>query len=260
MRWGYHSCHKYPLDLQGAWCSSLVGRAGGAGRSHLVLNFSVRARASRSPAAEMSCRGWLVQFNNGQWSGLVLIFLRVRTFLSTLVWAVCYFQTWKSNISRKDWGSGKPGLVICGVDEFGHGTSGCGSHRACVCQASVQFPVHDLKGGCSIASPISLSSFLPFQKPQSSASGHVSWSGFSPRFPGGSPEGPELGYLTAPNGESRAPVSPGSQSCVAFPQSPCWCESGFNGLGSGGKTKSLSLPQLSRKLEEAFKWETHGCL
>lgn len=81
-----------------------------------------------------------------------------------------------------------------------------------------------------------------------------------PSCPWGSPEGPELGYLTAPNGESRAPVSPSSQSCMAFPQSLCWCESGFSGSGSGGKTKSLSLPQLSRKLEEAFKWETHGCL
>lgn len=180
--------------------------------------------------------------------------------ISTLVWAVCYSYSWKGNKCRKDWGSGKPELVICGVDEFGYGTSGCGSHRTCVCQAWLQLPVRDLKGGCSIASPISLISFPTFQNPQSSASGHVSQWGSSPGVPGGSPEGPELGYLTAPNGESRAPVSPCSQSCAASPQSLCWCESSFSGSGSGGKTKSLSLPQLSRKLEEAFKWETHGCL
>lgn len=146
-----------------------------------------------------------------------------------------------------------PGLAVCAMDGFGHGMSGCGSPRTCVCQAWVHFPVHDLKGGCSIAIPISLSTFPPVQNPQSSASGHVSQSGFSPPFPHGSPEGPELSYLTAPNGESRAPVSPGSQSCTAFPQSLCWCQRSFSGSGSGGKTKSLSLPQLSRKLEEAFK-------
>lgn len=77
----------------------------------------------------------------------------------------------------------------------------------CVCQAWVQLLVPGLKGGCGMASPISLSSSPPFQNPQSSASGHVSQSSFSLRFPGGSPEGPELGYLSAPNGESRAPVS-----------------------------------------------------
>lgn len=66
---------------------AVAGGTGGAGRSHLMLDFSVRAKLSRSPATKTSCRGLLVQFNNGQWSGLAFISLCVRTCVSTLVWA-----------------------------------------------------------------------------------------------------------------------------------------------------------------------------
>lgn len=134
----------------------------------------------------------------------------------------------------------------------------CASGLAAV--PCVPMPLRDLKGGCGIANPISPSALFFLPKAPEPWLWPCFRSGFSPRFPHGSPEGPELGYLTAPTRESTAPLPPSTWSWVAFPQSLCWCESSFGGLGSGGKTKSLSLPQLSRKLEEAFKWETHGCL
>lgn len=80
-----------------------------------------------------------------------------------------------------------------------------------------------------------------------------------------SPSAPPASPPAVPHGQASVLAPLGSPAAchrlvevsragrAAFPQRLRWCKSRVGGSGSAGRPGSLSLPQLSRKLEEAFK-------